>query len=304
MRSRLLPCVLLWLCGVSSQTGDAFAQTSNATRFGSQPPARVGAGGALTDAGTALFFGGLLQGGALAAPDVWEYNPGVSAFCTACNRAVREPALCIAVLDRWACLCDSGAGCASPPARTGHTTSSAGSKLVVFGGRSAQGASLTDVWVFDISAGACCSCSRRLCQRADALVAASAQWDEVRMLDGAAVQPLPRAGHSAVILPPGTAPGFTLLGALPCACTACAGCAELARPCAPAAFGGASADGAVLDDVWQLDVLLANATAFGNWTAIRRSDSVSSGAAARGCRRELALLMLVLAACLHAVGGP
>jgi hypothetical protein len=93
MRSRLLPCVLLWLCGVSSQTGDAAAQT-NVTRFGSQPPARVGAGGALTDAGTALFFGGLLQGGALAAPDVWEYNPGETAgCCTAGSRAVCELAL-------------------------------------------------------------------------------------------------------------------------------------------------------------------------------------------------------------------
>jgi ribosomal protein S27AE len=129
----------------------SFAPAPNPARFGSQPPPRVGSVAALTDNGTAVVFGGVLPSGALAAPDVWEYNAGAiatkSQSCPECTeQRITSPAL-----DRWACLCDSSSP-VFPPPRTGHTATYSQGKLVVYGGRDAAGELLRSVWVFDTCA--------------------------------------------------------------------------------------------------------------------------------------------------------
>jgi hypothetical protein len=66
----------------------------------------------------------------------------------------------------------------------------------VFGGRNAAGEALNDAWLFD---------------------AASEQWSALRV-PNSAVQPVPRAGHTALVLPSSSSTSIALLGAFPCAC--------------------------------------------------------------------------------------
>ena len=125
------------------------------------------------------------------------------------------------------------------------------------------------------------------------------RWAEVVQQQG--VQPRPRTGHAAALMPSNT--GFMLLGApgLPffarCAqrwiADACVRCFAMCG----AAFGGASGTD-VLDDVWRLDLAYANATLAGNWTMMRQNSTATSGAVP-GLRRTT--LALLAAAGLHCI---